>query len=306
VFYILSAISLSTIALPVYAQNSPYSDALLPAIRRAATAVPGDLPGSLHVLVFDRDHAPGNVLVENGSPDMDTIAYPVFQILYSRGWIMVDAGQDRQLMEAAGASASALKDFSDARYSRVQLALRDARMIVLTHEHDDHAAGIIRSPYLAQIEPKTLLTREQLRTLLDHPNSPRLGLRSKLEPEHAANYMVVDYDRLLPIAPGVVLIKAAGHTPGSQMVYVHMKSGKEVLLAGDVAWHMSGVNNRHQKSAAVSKSLDEDRKAIQDQLDWLHSLAAQKVTVIVSHDDAQLANLVSQGILKEDVDLKRP
>jgi glyoxylase-like metal-dependent hydrolase (beta-lactamase superfamily II) len=299
-------VSLLTVGVPTNAQNSFNSEGLLPAIRRAATSIPGDLPRSLHVLIFDRDHAPGNVLVENGSSEMVTIAYPVFQIVYPRGWIMVDAGQDRKLMEASGASAAALKEFSDERYSKVQLALRDARMIVLTHEHDDHAGGVIRSPYLDQIEPKTLMTRAQLRNLLDHANPPRLGLSAKLEPERAAHYMVVDYDRLLPIAPGVVLIKAAGHTPGSQMVYIHLKSGQEIILAGDVAWHMSGIQNRHQKSADVSKSIDEDRKAIQDQLDWLHNLASQQVTVVVSHDDAQLSDLVKRGILKEDVDLKQP
>ena len=291
VLTILFAIAPASGASPILALDSPYADGLLPAIRRAATMVPGDLPRSLHVLVFDRDRAPASVLVENGPPDTVAIAYPVFQIHYSHGWIMVDSGQDRQLMEASGASAYALKSFSDERYSRVQLALRDARMIVLTHEHDDHAAGVIRSPYLEQIEPKTMLTREQLRSLLDHPGKPRLGLRAKLEPERAAHYTVVDYDRLLPVAPGVVLVKAAGHTPGSQMVYIRMRSGQELLLAGDVAWNMSGVLSRHQKSAPVSKSLDEDSKAIRDQLDWLHNLAGQRITVIVSHDDAQIAEI---------------
>ncbi len=85
VFSMLSAISLVTIALPIHVQNSPYSDTLLPAGRHAATTVPGDLPRSLHVLVFDRDHAPVSALIENGSPDTVAIAYPVFQILYSRG-----------------------------------------------------------------------------------------------------------------------------------------------------------------------------------------------------------------------------
>jgi glyoxylase-like metal-dependent hydrolase (beta-lactamase superfamily II) len=37
---------------------------------------------------------------------------------------------------------------------------------------------------------------------------------------------------VIQFAPGVVLIKAAGHTPGSQMVHVRLASGKEVMLVG--------------------------------------------------------------------------
>jgi len=47
----------------------------------------------------------------------------------------------------------------------------------------------------------------------------------------------------------MALIKAPGHTPGSQMVYVALQSGKEVLLSGDVAWHMDGVRMNTGKDA---------------------------------------------------------
>jgi glyoxylase-like metal-dependent hydrolase (beta-lactamase superfamily II) len=248
----------------VVPQTNPYSDALLPASRRAATIVPGDPPKSLHVLTFNRGKSPVSEAVENAPSDPIAVANVVFQILYSHGWIMVDAGMDRELIDAGD-------EFSQERYDRAQLALRDARMIVVTHEHDDHVAGVIRSPYLSEIERKTILNRAQVQTLLNHPNKPAI----KLDRERAARYLVVDYDLLLPIAPGVVLIKAAGHTPGSQMVYVHLASGQELLLAGNVAWLMLGIEKRLQKPESASKRYGEDREAIRPQLEWLHGLAAQ-------------------------------
>jgi hypothetical protein len=47
----------------------------------------------------------------------------------------------------------------------------------------------------------------------------------------------------------MVLIKAAGHTPGSQMVYVVLDSRREYLLIGDAAWHMDGVRQVTGKAA---------------------------------------------------------
>jgi len=48
-----------------------------------------------------------------------------------------------------------------------------------------------------------------------------------LAPETAVRFITIDYDGYFPLAPGVALIKAAGHTAGSQMVFVTLASGRE-------------------------------------------------------------------------------
>ena len=70
----------------------------------------------------------------------------------------------------------------------------------------------------------------------------------RLTPDQAARFIVVDYEKYLPVAPGIVLIKAAGHTPGSQMVYIALESGRELLLIGDTTWHMDGVRQMRGQS----------------------------------------------------------
>ena len=47
----------------------------------------------------------------------------------------------------------------------------------------------------------------------------------------------------LSIAPGIVLKRAAGHTPGSQMVFVKMEDGRELLFLGGAtgAAHRLGI-----------------------------------------------------------------
>jgi glyoxylase-like metal-dependent hydrolase (beta-lactamase superfamily II) len=121
---------------------------------------------------------------------------------------------------------------------------------------------------------------------------------SRIDAETAKRYVTVDYEDVLPIAPGVVLIKAAGHTPGSQMILVRLSTGAEVLLIGDISWSMAGVEQRRQKPEAVSTAIGEDRSAIQQQLDWLHEvMTAHGVAVVNSHDGEWLNSLVEKGIV---------
>jgi glyoxylase-like metal-dependent hydrolase (beta-lactamase superfamily II) len=279
---------------PAAAQDVAYSPSFLATVRRAADLVPGERPTSVGVLTPDVFMVSIAFMVEGGSSERVPAGHPAFQIRFPRGWIMVDASIDREI-------ASNDTTFSDDKYRRIHLALRHARLAVVTHEHQDHVAGLIRSPFLAEIQRHAMLTRAQMRVLLDKPNDPRI----KLDSATAARYLVVDYDPIMPVARGVVLIKAAGHTPGSQMVYVRLASGRELVLAGDVAWHSSAIAAQRQKPEESTKDFGgEDRAAIGQQLRWLKELPSG-ITVIVAHDQTLIDQLVARGVLVQAFDLSR-
>jgi glyoxylase-like metal-dependent hydrolase (beta-lactamase superfamily II) len=283
------------------AQTPTFTDTLLARARAAARVVPGDLPHSVHYLKFAEFKTPLSGAVEGAGDEVVEGAYTVFQVRYSQGWIMVDAGVDREV--ETDTSVTIDQD----RYQRVQEALRGANLILVTHEHHDHVAGVIHTPARDILARKTVLTRAQVQTLLARsPGKIPLGSSPliHLTPRDAAKYLVIDYEQLYPVAPGVVLLKAPGHTPGSQMVYVRLASGHEVLLVGDIAWFMAGIERRLQKPRAVSREMREDRAALQAQLDWLSGLTKRQHIVLVNcHDDAWLRSLVGRGILKDDLDL---
>jgi glyoxylase-like metal-dependent hydrolase (beta-lactamase superfamily II) len=279
---------------PAAAQDVAYSPSFLATVRRAADLVPGERPTSVGVLTPDVFMVSIAFMVEGGSSERVPAGHPAFQIRFPRGWIMVDASIDREI-------ASNDTTFSEEKYRRIQLALRHARLAVVTHEHQDHIAGLIRSPFLAEVQRHALLTRAQMRVLLDKPNDPRI----KLDSATAARYLVVDYDPIMPVARGVVLIKAAGHTPGSQMVYVRLASGRELVLAGDVAWHSSAIAAQRQKPEESTKDFGgEDRAAIGQQLRWLKELPSG-ITVVPAHDQTLIDQLVARGVLVQAFDLSR-
>ena len=280
----------AAVRVPDTAPSVAFAAPSLLVVRRAASVIPGDAPTAVHVVAFNPFRFPLASMIEGGANELADAADPVFQIRFPRGWVAVDAAMDRALVPNS-------KTFSDEDYARIQAMLRDARLIVVTHEHDDHAAGVIRSPFLAAVREHTLLIRAQVHALMTAPNDPLI----KLDSAAASQYLVLDYDPIMPIAPGVVLIKAPGHTPGSQMVYVRLASGGEVVLAGDVAWHSSGIEMQRQKPDSIARHLGviEDRAPIAAELRWLKELTASGVTVVVAHDRTRIEALVSRGVLKQ-------
>jgi len=259
-------------------------------IRHAARMIPGKTALHINVLKFAESRRTKNFSVKGAPTEPSVQARTVFQIVYTDGYVMVDSGMDQQVHNFFGRGVAEPYDSESAK--QVERSLRGARAILITHEHGDHVAGVIRTAFANELASKTILTRDQVRTLLTNPQMPEI----KLTPEAAGRYNVVDYDKYLPFGPGIVLIKAPGHTPGSQMIYVVLASGKEYLFIGDTAWHMDGVRNIKGKDAPW---IQEDESALTAQLNWLNGVykTEKNLIIIASHDDEQRLDLVKRSIL---------
>lgn len=259
-------------------------------IRQVATMIPGDRALRINVLKFAESRRSKKFSVK-GAPDEPSVqARTVFQVVYRDGTVMIDSGMDEQIHKFFGRGVA--EPYDQAAAAEVARAVRAAKSIVVTHEHGDHVAGVIRTPFINDIAPKTVLTRAQVRTLETDPQMPEI----KLTEEMARHYLIIDYEKYYPFAPGFVLIKAPGHTPGSQMIYVALQSGREYLFIGDTAWHMDGVRTVTGKAAPW---ITEDEPALAAQLRWLNGLftTEKNLSIVVSHDDEQRQEYVAKGLL---------
>jgi glyoxylase-like metal-dependent hydrolase (beta-lactamase superfamily II) len=279
-----------TVAVPVRAQIPVRVwTARLDDIRNVAAVIPGARPLRINILKFAESHRTKNFSVKGAAADPSVQARTVFQVVYADGSVMVDAGMDQQVHRFFGRGVDEPYDSEAAK--QVEHSLRSAKLIVVTHEHGDHVAGVIRTPLANELAPKTILTRTQAQTLITNPQMPEI----KLTEEMARRYIVVDYDKYLPLAPGIAAVNAPGHTPGSQMIYVALESGKEYLLIGDAAWHMDGVRLLRGKDAPW---VTEDENALMQQLRWLHDLSTEhNLFIVASHDDEEHHELIQRGIL---------
>jgi glyoxylase-like metal-dependent hydrolase (beta-lactamase superfamily II) len=257
---------------------SPVWSANLDDIRRVAAMIPGPRPLRINMLKFAESHRTKNFSVQGAPAEPSVQARTVFQVVYGDGTVMIDSGMDRQVHSFFGRGV--VEPYFPDAAKEVERALLNAKSIIVTHEHGDHAAGVIRGPLVDRLAPKTILTRTQVDMLLTHPQMPEI----KLTPAMAARYNVVDYDKYMPYGPGMALIKAPGHTPGSQMVYVALDSGREYLFIGDVAWHMDSVRQIKGKDAPW---VAENKEQIMAELRWLNNVmrTEKNLVIVASHYD---------------------
>lgn len=269
----------------------------LTAIRAAARMIPGSRPLRVNAVKVAESHRPMSVALEGGAAESTMVfARTAYQIVYPEGHVMLEAGMDREIHATFGQGRD--EPFFDDENARVQEALRSSTFNLVTHEHGDHIAGVVRTEFFDEIAPKTLLTAIQAWSLVVAPQRPQLGISA----ETAARYRVFDYEDHMPLSAGMVVLKAAGHTPGSQMVYVQTEAGTEYLFVGDCAWHMDGIIGCRQKNAPW---VAEDREAIMDQLRWLNAIRSSEtgIAIVVGHDDDQLAHYRAQGLFGSRLEL---
>ena len=269
-----------------------YNEDLLERIRETAKIIPGNSPVSINFTKIAESHRTYAAVIEGGSDEPFISARTAFQVLYPSASVMIDTGMDETVHSFYGFGRE--EPFWPEKNELVQQALRGASLIIVTHEHGDHIAGVLRSNYRDELALKTLLTKAQVETLLTNPQLPEIGLTS----EDSSRYLIVDYDRYLPVAPGMVLIKSPGHTPGHQMVYTRLTNNEEYLFIGDIGWLLENVVGTTLRPEATSERIGENRQAIMAQLIWIKQLMDHHGIIIVpSHDNDLLSRYREQGLL---------
>ncbi len=273
-------------------ESEPYPANLLQRVRQAATTVPGELADAINFVKVAESHRTYAAVIEDGSEDPFISARSVFQIVYPDGSIMLDSGMDETVHRFYGFGR--VEPYWPDVNDTVQAALRRAQLIIITHEHGDHVAGVLRSDYRDELAPKTILTKDQVRTLSLAPQLPEITLT----PAQARDYIVVDYELILPVAPGVVLIKSPGHTHGHQMVYVQLAGGQEFLFIGDIGWSLDNIMELKLRPAATIARVTEDPQALLHQMTWIKQVMdADGLIVVPSHDDRLLTRYAEEGLL---------
>jgi glyoxylase-like metal-dependent hydrolase (beta-lactamase superfamily II) len=258
----------------------------LATLRKLADQPAGAHPVRINAAEVAHGNAPAALFLGGVRFDRRQLVFPSYQVLYPDGsTVVVDAPPGRAFFEAQFPGS-----FDDAQYKFEQDALTHARAIVVTHEHADHLQGIAESPNLAAFADHLMLTREQRDdtkwlTACKFPEKVRVSLHP------------LDFDHYYPLAPGIVLIKAPGHTPGSQIVYVHLADNSEYLLIGDVAWDMEQVTIPKCRPRLAELAMRENSDQVTSELRTLHDLAESNpnVHIVVSHDSRQLADYEQSG-----------
>jgi glyoxylase-like metal-dependent hydrolase (beta-lactamase superfamily II) len=267
-------------------------DVDLSAVRSLASVVPGPLPTALNAVNFAASIRPRKFVIEGGDETPVRMPRTAYQVVYPDGNVMIDSGMDQATHESFGQG----EPYDPQAFAKLKRALDEARMIVLTHYHADHAGGVLTAENFDALAGKTVASAETLSLMMNAPHRPHLKLAEK----RAEQFICLSYGRYYPVAPGLVLIKAPGHSPDMQMVYIRLQSGREYLHSIDVAWNMDNIRHVKGKAAPWVK---EDVTAVMAQLRFLNELSRreQQLHILVTHDGELLARMIGSGAVGSEL-----
>lgn len=262
-------------------------------VRRLADAQRGEKPRLIRVETVAHLAAPKTIVVAGDGWDKIDLPVSSYELVYDGRTVIVDTALNKRVAKDMGAPS-----FDEAAYARMSGALAKASIIIATHEHPDHVGGLLAQPDPRKFLGTTRLTREQVAELKANLATEPFALLH-LPANLFGGYRPLDYARYQAIAPGVVLIKAPGHTPGSQMVYVRRADGAEILLVGDVAWRMRNIDAQREKARVVAFMAGENRDEVRNELAGLHQLhvAHPEIHMMPGHDAEAVASFVKSGLL---------
>ncbi len=216
----------STTSQPTFAPD-------LAAIRALAQVLPGPLPVAVNGIRVAASIRPRKVVIEGGDDTPVTMPRTAFQLVYPDCTVMIDAAMDKATHDSF--SPDKPEPFYPENFAKLERALDAARLIVFTHYHADHVAGVVTARNFEALARKTIASPATLDLMVRTPHRPHLAIT----PAQAAQFIALDYPELYPVAPGVVLIKAPGHSPDHQMVYTRLQSGRELLHSVDARGSMT-------------------------------------------------------------------
>jgi glyoxylase-like metal-dependent hydrolase (beta-lactamase superfamily II) len=228
------------------------------------------------------------------------MSHPAFVLAWPDGrLLLVDLGMEAEAARAFGrpmewAGAAPLEVVGGAA-SALGPAAERVGGVLFTHLHSDHVEGVLALCAARGGAPLPVFQTAAQAELANYTTRPG---RALLERAGCVSRERLPEGRLVPVAgfPGVGVVEAAGHTPGSQVVLAVVgdpAAPRRLAFTGDVANHVEGIRRNVGKPFLYSLLIvPEARARLERVRRWLAHLEADLgFELVVAHDEAQLVSL---------------
>jgi len=273
----------------------PTRDAVVAALQTA------DAPMRLSIINTASQAMPRSGVLDTGSDPRPqepyVMSHPSFVLEWGDGrLLLIDLGMTRDEAIAFGGpiqtiSGGAAIEPLGSTMERLGPARARVGAVIFTHLHSDHVGGITDFCRDAAPPVRVFQTAAQA----ERPNyTTRSGLRQLSEAACVRREPLSGGPLLnVPGFPGVFVIAAGGHTPGSQIIVAHVAAPDGVrnyAFTGDIVNNIDGVTYNIPKPFLYRWLVVPEDNSRQDELRrFLRDLRdAGGLTLLVSHDQRQL------------------
>ncbi len=242
-------------------------------LRELASSVPGQAPAALELELVAQRLVPRTLFAAGNGIKRAVIGVMAWRLPVPGGKpVLIDTG-----LHAVDAKAMGMGEFWPARQAKVERAMDEAGLILATHEHPDHLGALARKGGTSLAQTARLNAGQ----LPPSPYAAQLAWAGTPPQPRIAP------DDPQAVAPGVVVIPAPSHTSGSQMIYVRLADGREVLFAGDIATMAASWQELRARSRLIGDYLaPEDRREVYAWLRTIRALKAEapNLLIVPGHD----------------------
>lgn len=215
-------------------------------------------------------------------------------VRHPRGDLLFDTGFGRSLeahLAMQPALMRATTTYRKGTPAADQLAahgvdVRQLAGVVLTHAHWDHVSGLDGLPGVpvwVSAAERDFITNGGYMTsvarsmdklnfkLYEFGTNPYLGFARSLDVWGDGS---------------VVLVPAAGHTPGSVIAFITLPSGARYALLGDLVWQSEGIELPAERPWAVRSLVDVNAESVRDNIERIAAIHRRfpKIAMIPAHD----------------------
>ncbi|MGH0030701.1 MAG: MBL fold metallo-hydrolase [Myxococcota bacterium] len=259
-----------------------------------------DLPTGLFRIDTARQPTPRSGVLDPERDPRPSAAYVMTHTAFVLAWpdgrlFLFDAGMDRASAADFGAT---LETFSGAEpievrspvAERLGPALERVRGAAFSHLHTDHTAGIVAVCQALGRPLPVFQTPSQHAggNYTTRPGRAQLADAGCVEPVRVDDAPLAE----VPGFPGLSLVAASGHTPGSQMLVAHVRTPLGIdtwVFTGDVVNHRDGIRHDVPKPRLYSLLVvPEDTERLSALRALLADAAKRGARLAVSHDAAAL------------------